>query len=337
MNAAFPSNLAAKIAFFLKQSEGLAAMPNPVVRSISAQRFPKEFDAFVRRLYRQRRKGDRYRSMEETARKWTSGSIKTPHPRQRELLSDFFSSIFGRYIEEHSLPQIDPHWFRNEIDPGVVTHAFSLRSGSFRINFSIPHEKIRSLWREGIDDMAGNLCGWKIMFRRAIENTGRIAIELVRIQLETDRIFYQYWFRARGTQQPKEIWKNEGTFIPLQDIYWGIGIHDSPQGGAVRFRSLALQKTPFQSFFSRVQTGLMCSSHPAHGYPVAAKFIWISVDPVPVESGDALAQKVVDFHETFREVETRLRKLELAENPRAIVKILDSATDNRLVLLCHKL
>jgi hypothetical protein len=322
-----------KLEYLLKLSQDLALSNQYQTIAITASQFPAAFDTFVGRYLRRRASVAKPPAFEETAKKWLAGAVRQPQKRQREYLAEFFTRLFAEYIRIKEIrTKFSPDWFREDVSFQIFNRYFPDERELFSIQFRLAQRIFDTFIDANRDEIAQIFSGWKILFRYAIENSGRISREAMRISWHGNELRYQLWFKAIGASGIETKRVNEGVVIPLQDVYWATGIHDGPLGGQVRFRSIAVQKKPFHPVTHKVQSGLVMAGHPTQGYPVATRLIWVTVDDSAIADQDAFPDRVIDFFDDFPTIEKDLQARTAIPNSAAVVGILERMMNNKQIL-----
>jgi hypothetical protein len=192
--------------------------------------------------------------------------------------------------------------FRDEVDRLIDCHQ-RLSDGEAQSGtpFDALPEKYRKaisdFYAAGTHDMESMFDGYKIVFRVAFEDSGRIAREVIRFSERNGRTVYSWWFQAAGSPGPENRRENEGVVLPLRTCYLLTGFHDSGRVGELRFRSAVIERKESQLEPTvGVEVGITTSTNAQGNYPAATKFLWVTTEGILDEK--AFLDRTVGFFGT---------------------------------------
>jgi hypothetical protein len=156
---------------------------------------------------------------------------------------------------------------------------------------------ISDYYAAGADDMASMFGGYKIVFRVAFEDSGRIAREVIRFVQQDERWIYTWWFQAAGARGPDNRRENQGVALPLRTSYLLTGFHDSGrEGRELRFRSAVIERKESQLETTvGIEVGITTSTNAQDHYPAATKFLWVTVPNRDVPDEKTFLDRTVGF------------------------------------------
>lgn len=158
---------------------------------------------------------------------------------------------------------------------------------------------IREFYVAGTDDMRVMFNGYKIVFRVAFEDSGRIAREVIRFSERNRRMVYSWWFQAAGAPGPENRRENEGFVLPLRTCYFLTGFHDSGRVGELRFRSAVIERKESQLKTTvGVEVGITTSTNAQDNYPASTKLLWVTIFDQDIPDEKAFLDRTVGFFGT---------------------------------------
>ncbi len=133
---------------------------------------------------------------------WYYGNVRQPQARSRSHLAAFFDNEMHKFFGYDTAVRIDPDWFRDDVTIAQFLEnisQFRTRSREVNTRIFLPHSTSDELWAFRKSEIEKNLLGCKVIFRRAIEDTGRISREVVKIYSENGHVKFNYWFCEKGS------------------------------------------------------------------------------------------------------------------------------------------
>jgi hypothetical protein len=205
----------------------------------------------------------------------------------REVLGEFYF----KEIDSLIACRRDSRWTAiGEIaDEGPIETPFDALPEKYR-------NRINQFSAKLVDDMEVIFSGYKIVFRVAFEDTGRIAREVIRFSRKGGMMTYSWWFQTAGRVGPLNRRKNQGVVLPLNTCYLLTGFHDSGRSDELRFRSAVLQRETLAYYPNLgAQIGISTSTNAQLFYPTATKFLWVTIRDADITQEQEFLDRTVGF------------------------------------------
>jgi hypothetical protein len=267
------------------------------------------------------------------AREMMDGNVYAPHLTTRNLLSEFFTEkarmlpSYSDVVVPESLFQRSPDMehFRKELETIFHTNLPYIFEKTTPFTLILPpvsQRRVDGLIEARLPAMRGLFSGWKIVYRMALENTGRVCREVVKFDIQHDRQTYEWWFQTEGGLGRENRRVNAGAVIPFQNSYVMLGVHDSQREDQFRFRMAVIQQKPPNAAIDPVQTGLVVSTNARDFYPVTVRMLWVTIPTDYVGTTSAAEMSFLDktvgffrsISESFSGSELKGRAIEMISN-----------------------
>jgi hypothetical protein len=249
--------------------------------ALSKANFPRIFGEFCKN------QGDKSANHPAQARSWVTGATAVPNKNSRPLLASFFTHRIGM------LPQYKGIILSDDIfEKSVVIDEFMKRmqnilpmklpasiSGeeNFTIELPVKKRRVNDIISTKHHHMEELLSGYKLVFRRALENTIRVCREVIKFEIHENEINFRWWFQRDGGHGRSHRDINDGILMPFQNCNIMLGVHDTHQQDQLRFRMAVIEHKRPSEATDPVQAGLITSTHPQSFYPVSGRMLWVTI------------------------------------------------------------
>jgi hypothetical protein len=310
---ATPSILQAKLRYLLGMLTETARTCDVDLGMETESDFPNHFEQFCKEKLQDT--SDHHYQAEF----WLRGTTRTANSVSRSNLARYFSNEFGKIPPLRDLANFSETLFVDSVPVSLLEWALESRrrhlstnmlpqtvdsDGSQPYSFVLPsvsRQEVADLWQARSVDHLPVFSGYKVVYRIAFENTGRIAREVIKFDRAEQGFNFKWWFQTDGGKEPKYRRENIGSVLPTESCYMLLGLHDSEGNREPRFRIAAIHRRGTNVATAGVQMGLTTSTNAQALYPVSARMLWLTIPDSRIADENAFLDQAVGFFDNVRQ------------------------------------